>query len=537
MTNFNLIDEPWIPCIDLQGRGVEYGIRDTLLKVHELREIFDNSPLVTVAIHRLLLAILYRAHDGQHDFQAWMDLYRNDGFDQNRVAKYLEKHVTRFNLVDGNYPFFQMAKLETKTPVSVTRLATECASGNNATLFDHTFDEEEAVWTAAQAARWLVGCQSFALGFGRSGDATINGAKETMPYSADAIALRGINIWLQGPILFDTLMINLIPAPANDNSLPPWELNDSHMHRDKLDGKTKKQISCFGIVDRFTWQSRLIRLLPENGGFSRMYFTQGRSADKSQGDPMKVYRMSKEEGVSALPLSSGKATWREAHSILTIPKANSKEQRPGCFNLLARARLDDAISPEKKFAVQVVGMASAPKKAGKFLLWRHERMPVPVEILNDVNLIERLGGLLQNAEHASSELDHRTRRIARLYLKPDGQEPDKSEVTKITESVDPRPSYWARMEKHFFELLEHLAEDWDTEKEGWKPDQEQKATNMWREQVKREARQALEESIRSLGTTARAIQAVARVSTEFNDDHLNPQENKTKARTKGGKKK
>ena len=538
MNNFNLIDEPWIPCIDLQGRGVEYGIRDTLLKAHELREIFDNSPLVTVAIHRLLLAILYRVHDGPHDFQTWMYLYRNDGFDQNKVTHYLEKHQTRFNLVDSNYPFFQMAKLETNTPVSVTRLATECASGNNATLFDHTFDEEDVVWSAAQAARWLVGCQSFALGFGKSGDATINGAKETLPYSADAIALRGMNIWLQGPTLFDTLMINLTPVPTNDNSLPPWELNDSHMHRDKLDGKTRKQISCSGIVDRFTWQSRLVLLLPENEVFSKMYFTQGRSADKSQGDPMKVYRTSKDEGISALPLSSGKATWREAHSILTIPQANSKEQRPGSFNLLARARSDEAIPLEKNFVVQVVGLASAPNKAGKFLLWRHERMPVPVEILNDVNLIERLGGLLQNAEQAASELNHRTRRIAKLYLKPDGQEPDKDEVAKVAESIDPRTAYWARMEKHFFALLELLPDDWDTEKEVWKPDQQQTATNTWRMQVKKEAMQALEESTHSLGTTARAIQAVARISTDFNDDDLKPQENKikAKARTKGGKK-
>lgn len=64
MAEFNLIDEPWIPCIALDGQSIEYGIRDTLLKAHELREICDDSPLVTVALHRLLLAILYRIHSG-----------------------------------------------------------------------------------------------------------------------------------------------------------------------------------------------------------------------------------------------------------------------------------------------------------------------------------------------------------------------------------------------------------------------------------------------------------------------------------------
>ena len=133
MSDFNLIENPWIPCIDLQGRSVEYGICDTLLKAHELREICDESPLVTVAIHRLLLAILYRAHEGPCDFRSWRALYQRGSFDQSKVTGHLNLHRSRFNLVDDDYPFFQMAKLETKTPISVTRLATECASGNNAT--------------------------------------------------------------------------------------------------------------------------------------------------------------------------------------------------------------------------------------------------------------------------------------------------------------------------------------------------------------------------------------------------------------------
>lgn len=538
MSDFNLIDDPWIPCINLQGRGVEYGIRDTLLKAHELREICDDSPLVTVAIHRLLLAILYRAYKGPPAFKEWTVLYNQGFFSKFELTNYLNYYMGKFNLIDDHHPFFQMANLETKTPVSITRLATECASGNNATLFDHSGDKEEVDWPAAQAARRLIACQSFALGFGRSGDATINGVKETLPYSADAIALRGMNIWLQGATLFDTLTINL--TPADDVSLPPWELDDSHKYRDKLNGKARTQISCFGIVDRFTWQSRLVRLLPRDGVFSRMYFTQGRSADKSPGDPMKVYRTSKEEGISALPLSSGKAAWRDAHSILTIPPNNSKEQRPECFNLLARARSDGAIPPKKTFVAQVVGLASAPKKAGKFLLWRHERMPVPAAMLADTNMLERLGGLLQNAEQAASELNHRTRRMARLYLKPDGQEPDKDGVTKVTESIDPRPAYWSRLEQHFFELLENLPNDWDTASGNWKPDGAQTATNTWRERVKKEAEQSLEESIRSLGTTARANQAIARVRTDFNDDDLKPQPKKAakgKRKTKGGKKK
>lgn len=548
MAEFNLIDEPWIPCITLEGSSKEFGIRDTLMKAHELREICDDSPLVTVAIHRLLLAVLYRAYSGPNDFGRWKGLYARGKFDSKTVTVYLEQWNSRFYLLDDEYPFYQMNGLETNNSVSVNRLATECSSGNNATLFDHCSDDQKVSWSFAKVARQLLACQSFALGFGKSGNAKINGEDETLPYSADAIALRGMTVWIQGPTLFDTLMTNLVHS--EDESLPPWELSDPHKHRDKLSGKDRKAVASLGTVDRFTWQSRLVRLIPNNMYVSRVFFTQGRSADKSAGDPMKAYRISKEEGISAVSLSSNKAAWRDAHAILTIPPPDSKERRPECFNVLAWASANGVINNDTHFFAQVVGLASAPKKAGKFLLWRHERLPAPPAFLGDENLSkrERLGGLLESAEQAAIALNNRMRRIAKLYLSPnsessDGQQPDKDEVTRVVNTIDPRPAYWARLEKHFFDLLENLPSDWDGSVGDWKPDDQQIATRTWRDAIKQEAKRALEESIRCLGTTARAISAVARVRTDFSDDDLRPQppnakksKRKSKA-SKGGKEK
>ncbi len=543
MAEFNLIDESWIPCIDLNGNNVEHGIRDTLLKADELREICDDSPLVTVAIHRLLLAILYRSLRGPTNFHDWQRLYAYSAFDKHTIEEYLNTWRPQFDLLAEITPFYQMGQLETSKPVSVTRLATERASGNNATLFDHSDDDVEVEWTFAQAARRLIACQSFALGFGKSGNAKINGLEEVLPYSTDAIALRGMNIWLQGRNLFETLMLNLIPA--NDSSLPPWELKEANEYRDKLQVKIRNVVTSLGMVDRLTWQSRLVKLIPGDQNISKMYFTQGRSADKSPGDSMKVYRTSKEEGISSLPLNSGKAAWRDAHSILMIPNAQSNEHRSECFNLAARAQSSCIIDHSRSLVTHIVGLASAPNKAGKFLLWRHERMPVPASLLGDNNVIERLGQLLNEAENAANELRRRAWRIGKLYLSPDcespgGRQPDSADVTKMAETIDPRPAYWAQLEGHFFTLLETLPNDWDDADKDWKPDDQQNATRIWRKQVKHEAQRALEQSISSLGTTARAIQAIARVRTDFSNDDLNPprlKANNTKTKTKGGKKK
>ena len=48
---FSLVAEGWIPCERMDGSRVELGIKDTLVRAHELRAIADSSPLVTAALH------------------------------------------------------------------------------------------------------------------------------------------------------------------------------------------------------------------------------------------------------------------------------------------------------------------------------------------------------------------------------------------------------------------------------------------------------------------------------------------------------
>lgn len=492
------------------------GIRECLVRARELREICDDSPLVTVAIHRLLLAILYRAYGGPRDFTDWKRIFAEERLRTDVVEPYLNAWRCRFDILSNEYPFCQMADLETRKPVPICRLATECASGNNATLFDHSEDAVAVSWPHARVARQLLASQAFALGFGRSGNATIGGNEEVLPYSKDSIALRGMTIWLQGSDLFETLCVNLVPV--EDDSVPSWELDDPNTHRDKLEGKERRVVSAFGVVDRMTWQSRLIRLV-SNGrgvcGVSRVYYTQGRSADKSDGDPMKCYRTSKEEGIVALSLSANKAAWRDIHSVLMTPPARGREKRPEALNLVARARGAGVIDAAKPFGINVVGLATAPQKAGKFLLWRHDRMPVHASIIADDGLIERLGTLIVNAEEAADEMRSRTRRLCRLFLSrdcesPGGSQPDPKDVTRLADVIDSRPAFWARLETHFYVLLEALPESRDV------------ASDAWHAHIKREAERALKESVKVLGTSARAIQAIARIPTTFTNADLNP---------------
>src|SRR5262245_6008272 len=60
MPSFNLLEEGWIPCVMSDGEARELSLRNALIEADRIREIFDTSPLVTAALHRLLLAVLWR---------------------------------------------------------------------------------------------------------------------------------------------------------------------------------------------------------------------------------------------------------------------------------------------------------------------------------------------------------------------------------------------------------------------------------------------------------------------------------------------
>ena len=90
MSRFNLIDERWIPVRFPDGSRDELGIRDTLLRSKEIEAIEDPSPLVVAALHRFLLAILYRALEGPTDIDQAKKLFK-DGIRIEKTTAYMEK--------------------------------------------------------------------------------------------------------------------------------------------------------------------------------------------------------------------------------------------------------------------------------------------------------------------------------------------------------------------------------------------------------------------------------------------------------------
>ena len=511
-TPFNLIDEPWIPCLDLDGQECLLNIRDTLTHSHELREIYDNSPLVTVTLHRLLLAILYRSwalKEKEEWADLWDVLWKSGHFPDSPINDYLTRWHDRFDLFSEKYPFYQTAGLKTKSMETVLRLANEI---NFAGIFDHRSGSESHSLTPAEASRLLVAAQGFALGFGKSGLATIGEEAIEPPYSADAILLRGLTVWFSGDSVFRTLMLNLVPYDMANEDIASWELDHPYQLRDRLLDRKRAVILSRGHVDRYTWQARLIRFVPEeNNGLIRvkgMYFTQGRSEmeETSVKDPMKAYRKDEKEGWEIIPLSSAKATWRDAHALLAIDTAQYRP--PQALEFLGGLVRRNKLHPRYQYQMNAVGMATQPGKAGKFLLWRHDRLSIISALLDDNAAISRLTLHLQEAEQQASSLRKRTNLLIRYYLAPEfdktgTKEPDPKDIVKLNKAIDGCPQYWSRLEAPFSRLLLALADDKDA------------ASRDWRTALETEATAAFKTACNQLGKSASALRAIARVSSYF----------------------
>jgi CRISPR system Cascade subunit CasA len=166
MYSFNLIDGPFIPCVRADGSSAEYSLRDVLLNAHDLADLRDASPLVTVALHRLLLAILHQVYRGPKNAAERLAIRTAGRFDTDRITGYLEKWKDRFDLFCEKHPFYQRAGFEIEDAAGTNRLAQELACNNNPTLFDHTVNELAPDLSAAEAARAVVCTHAYAVGGG-----------------------------------------------------------------------------------------------------------------------------------------------------------------------------------------------------------------------------------------------------------------------------------------------------------------------------------------------------------------------------------
>jgi CRISPR system Cascade subunit CasA len=486
--HFNLVDKPWLPCVQANGEPVELGLYDALAQAHTLRELHGETPLGTAALHRLLLAVLHRIF-GPESHGAWSQLWRKRRWDEAALQDYFDRWRHRFNLFDDEYPFYQSPD-PPGDPEPLNRLSLPYAY--NSTLFEHQIADGSLSVLAAQAARWLVTLQASSIGTGPPSN----------PYPAGPL-VNSMIVMPHGQTLFETLAFNLIEyhddkpiqAPEDREDKPIWEYDRNPFP------PNPKTFYLPGYLEYLTWQCRTIRLLPvwEEGQIRvrECYLSQGARWDNRQiEDPMKVYVKDEKWGMVPLRLREGRAMWRDAHALFRFHEPKNVRP-PLAFKELSEHTdpyWGGDLEPSQTYNYVTLGLCNT---SAKLHFFRHERMPLALTYLVDETLSEKLRDALRAAEGVGTALRRAGWELAQWVVSPaDRGEAHREDTQLVFSQLSVERRYWSRLEVKFQGFVRDLPQD------------RQAALDDWLKTLQQTARNAFTEATEGISDPIRGLKAI-----------------------------
>jgi CRISPR system Cascade subunit CasA len=494
LPNFNVLHDPWIPVRNLYGQPETLGILETLKRAHELRGIEDASPLVVAALHRLLLAFLYRTFK-PIGVSRVIALLEANQFDIAALHIYLESiPAARFDLF-GETPFYQVGDLEFEKDTSIAKLAIERSSGNNKALFDHSIDNRPPSLSIAEATRWLIAHQAFTLGGGKSSGGLIN--------ACDAPSPRGVQVLVIGFNLFKTLCGNLVPYKDGfqESDKPIWELPP--ITYQALKAKQIHTLNKFEFAKLFTWQSRAIKFLPVENKIDRVFYGSGWKDAGKWRDPMCAYNPPRKLDAepSVVRFSLEKAFWRDFDALIP-PDA---EYRP--LVLLLDERLRDDLEQEGTLQLLVLGQVT--RKDAAVDDWRSEQFPLPVRFLEDQSISQKISEANQRADEVGLSISEAGKILVRCLLNLENKrlnEKQRAQLDTLLQSLPLLREYWGNLERSFRVFLVKLGSNESPEL----------ALNWWSDQILLTVKSAMKTTRKALGYRGFEIKAFLEAESKLN---------------------
>lgn len=362
---FSLIDEPWIPVMDLEGRKQEASLLELYTRAGTLHSIACELPSQSFAILRLALAVLHRATGGPTGESGWRTLWKTSDLPVADLTDYLDAFRDRFDLFHPIHPFYQVADLRSAKDgeFGLERLIADVPNG--VPFLTARAGSGMVSMSAADAARWIVHCQAFdpsGIKTGAVGDPRVTGGKGYPMGVGSAGSLGGVN--LEGSTLRETLLLNLLPVTPNwhradERDLPVWE-RPPQTAAEEADATR----GPFGPVGLFTWQSRRIRLFGDRNGVTGAMIANGDKLDwqdRHLTEPMSVWGRSgpREKDQKRAPIylprphDDSRQLWRGLQTLLPPPTPggeHSQRLAPLVSQWLAHLEVAGVIG--KDFAVR-----------------------------------------------------------------------------------------------------------------------------------------------------------------------------------------
>ncbi len=509
-TSFNLLKQSWLPCSDEHDRLVTLNLLDAIAQAHTLKEIQGDLSIVTGALYLFLIAFIKTVLDIQTE-EEWEVLWEAGKFPQDAFLRYANQWQSRFDLFDTDHPFYQdpyigqrerdakmLAAGKSAEPKGISGLLMHLASGNNATLFDHSLDDMPSWFTPAEVAQMLITWQAFSLG-GMS-SASISKDK----YYKDSPFARGILFLNKGQSLFHTLMLNLFPAdyyslPGQGEDRPAWEIADAFQ---------EQRFDPAGMLDFLTWQSRRILLIPEENegevGVRSLFIAPGHGLVETFGNPFYHNRFQQKDGkrtVRPMRFQQGRSLWRDSAAILNVRSQDTEAPLP--IQWSANLRFHRILHTDT-IQLNMIGMCTQPGQK-KVYFYAHESFSAPIAYLEDSDLGYQLEKGLEWAEQVRSNLYLAVRDLARYFIVPmhdleNARTPSRDDTDPLMQHWNTEHHFWAFLEPAFYDYLVSLP-------------LHESAVEKWQNAIRKAARTALSVTANQVGTSPAGLKARAKAES------------------------
>lgn len=432
---FNVLTEPWIPVICLDGSREEIGIRVCLERAHELREIRESAPIVEFGLYRLLVAFVLDVlilADRRPEYPLDLkSLIKEGRFDLHMVENYIAQCGDVFDLFHPERPFLQ-TKMDKAKPKPLACIFPVTPSGTNVNHWHHQSEDRLKV-PAQEAARLLTTIAPFMTAGGAGLSPSINGAPAIY-----ALPI-GINI-------FETIVLNipLRNSQESGDGVIAWRSKRSP-------GQERSQATT---VESLTWRPRQIHLLPEIGNDNCVYvremnFEKGDSTRVNWIDASLAYRYDK-DNVRPIRMRENRTLWRDSGPLLLLNEGeHGRNEKKVSFrrpDVVEQAfGITDSGDP---LVIQVYGMRTDMKM--KVFEWAKSAWSVPSKLGRST----RLGSLVQRELNRAEQVAYGLRTCIKALYPREGAGNKKALGTIADRS---ERAYWQQLENSFHPLMSAFA--------------------------------------------------------------------------------
>ena len=429
--SFNVLTEPWIPVVHMDGYMEELGILGCLEKSHKLRGIQHPVPIVELGLHRLLVAFILDAYilagKRPKDTYDLAEIIESGCFDMGLFNSYAEDCGDVFDLFHRDKPFLQSAGGTGRTK-PLAAMFPALPSGTSVIHWHHEHEKQARV-TWNEAACLLTTIAPFMTAGGAGLSPSINGAP----------AIYALPL---GVSLFQTLLIN-IPLRNQDTGegIVAWRSA-------RQPGQERNQATT---TEALTWRPRVIQLIPGvddrgNTFVQEIFFAKGDSTRLNWIDASLSYRYD-DQGSKPVRMKENRPLWRDAGPLLLL-----KEDQHGQHGRKVAFQRPDVV--EQAFEMQTTGDRMLIQAYGmrtdmkmKVFEWAKSTWSVPAKLGRST----RLGALVQNEIDKEDSVAFSLRTAIRRLFPREGTG-NKSALKTVCDRCE--RGYWLQLELGFHPLME-----------------------------------------------------------------------------------